>query len=89
MFDTAEEYADGRSEKEMFVFYRVCCLQFDDRTPSTYRGCVIKEMCQRRTDLIITMKIFWGLRKGPKDTELSRKQCVFFIFVCEGADDEV
>ncbi|EDR04450.1 uncharacterized protein LACBIDRAFT_252565 [Laccaria bicolor S238N-H82] len=56
MYDTAEEYADGRSEKEM--------------------GRVIKELGLRRTDLIITTKIFWGSRKGPNDTGLSQKHII-------------
>ena len=46
-----EEYTEGRSWKEMFVLYRVCWLEFDDRMPSTYRGRIIKELGLRRTDL--------------------------------------
>lgn len=46
---------------------------------NTTRGRVIKELGLRRTDLIITTKIFWGIgRKGPNDGGLSRKQCVVF-----------
>ena len=50
-------------------------------TPSVYapvsaRGRVIKELNWRRTDLIITTKIFFGTRTGPNDKGLSRKQCV-------------
>jgi len=42
-----------------------------------YSGRVVKELGLRRTDLIITTKIFWGIRNGsPNDTGLSRKQCV-------------
>lgn len=37
------------------------------------RGGVIKELGLRRTDLIITTKLFWG---GPNDRGLSRKQYV-------------
>lgn len=41
-------------------------------------GRVIKELGLRRTDLIISTKIFWGtrLRKGPNDGGLSRKHIV-------------
>ncbi|KAF8902210.1 voltage-gated potassium channel beta-2 subunit [Gymnopilus junonius] len=57
MFDTAETYADGKSEEEM--------------------GRVIKELGLRRTDLIITTKLFWGVgRKGPNDGGLSRKHII-------------
>ena len=44
------------------------------------RGRVIKELGLRRTDLVISTKIFWGLRKGPNDGGLSRKQCVGWQF---------
>jgi len=56
MFDTAEAYAEGKSEIEM--------------------GRVIKELGLRRTDLIITTKIFWGVRSGPNDGGLSRKHII-------------
>ncbi|KAG2022470.1 hypothetical protein CC2G_000215 [Coprinopsis cinerea AmutBmut pab1-1] len=56
MFDTAEVYANGKSEEEM--------------------GRVIKELGLRRTDLIITTKIFWGVRKGPNQSGLSRKHII-------------
>jgi len=39
-------------------------------------GRVIKELNWRRTDLIITTKIFFGTRTGPNDTGLSRKHIV-------------
>ncbi|KJA28303.1 hypothetical protein HYPSUDRAFT_33640 [Hypholoma sublateritium FD-334 SS-4] len=40
-------------------------------------GRVIKELGLRRTDLIITTKIFWGIgRKGPNDGGLSRKHII-------------
>jgi len=39
-------------------------------------GRVIKELNWRRTDLIITTKIFFGTRQGPNDTGLSRKHIV-------------
>ncbi|KAF5391762.1 hypothetical protein D9757_001763 [Collybiopsis confluens] len=57
MFDTAEAYADGKSEEEM--------------------GRVIKELGWRRTDIIVTTKIFWGVgRKDPNDGGLSRKHII-------------
>ena len=40
------------------------------------RGRVIKELGLRRSDLVISTKIFWGPRKGPNDGGLSRKQYV-------------
>ncbi|TFK40821.1 voltage-gated potassium channel beta-2 subunit [Crucibulum laeve] len=39
-------------------------------------GRVIKELGLRRTDLIITTKLFWGLRSGPNDGGLSRKHII-------------
>ncbi|KAF7969710.1 hypothetical protein HWV62_22014 [Athelia sp. TMB] len=36
-------------------------------------GQVIKELSLRRTDLVITTRLFWGTRKGPNDAGLSRK----------------
>ncbi|TFK69049.1 Aldo/keto reductase [Pluteus cervinus] len=39
-------------------------------------GRVIKELGLRRTDLIITTKIFWGPRPGPNDGGLSRKHII-------------
>lgn len=40
-------------------------------------GRVIKELGLRRTDLVITTKLFFGTRSGPNDTGLSRKQYVY------------
>ncbi|KAG6919860.1 hypothetical protein DXG01_015567 [Tephrocybe rancida] len=39
-------------------------------------GRVIKELGLRRTDLVVTTKLFWGLRKGPNDGGLSRKHII-------------
>ncbi|KAF4612127.1 hypothetical protein D9613_004385 [Agrocybe pediades] len=39
-------------------------------------GRVIKELGLRRTDLVISTKLFWGLRKGPNDGGLSRKHII-------------
>ncbi|KAH9486136.1 Putative voltage-gated potassium channel subunit beta [Psilocybe cubensis] len=63
MFDTAEAYAGGKSEEEM-------------RLILNYRGRVIRELGLRRTDLVITTKIFWGPRHGPNDQGLSRKHII-------------
>ncbi|KZT10691.1 Aldo/keto reductase [Laetiporus sulphureus 93-53] len=57
MFDTAETYASGNSEKEM--------------------GRVIRELGLRRTDLVITTKLYWGpQRENPNGTGLSRKHII-------------
>ncbi|KAG8219205.1 NADP-dependent oxidoreductase domain-containing protein [Butyriboletus roseoflavus] len=39
-------------------------------------GRVINELGYRRTDLIITTKLFFGTRSGPNDTGLSRKHII-------------
>ncbi|KAH9945083.1 Aldo/keto reductase [Epithele typhae] len=39
-------------------------------------GRVIKELNLRRSDFIITTKIFWGTRRGPNDMGLSRKHII-------------
>ncbi|KAJ3576085.1 hypothetical protein NP233_g649 [Leucocoprinus birnbaumii] len=39
-------------------------------------GRVIRELGIRRTDLVITTKLFFGTRKGPNDTGLSRKHII-------------
>jgi voltage-dependent potassium channel beta subunit len=39
-------------------------------------GRVIKELGLRRTDLVITTKLYWGLRSGPNDGGLSRKHII-------------
>ena len=44
-----------------------------------YSGRVLKELGLRRTDMIVTTKVFWGTREGPNDKGLSRKQLVFFL----------
>jgi len=57
MFDTAEGYSGGESEREM--------------------GRVIRELGLRRSDLVISTKIFFGWKKtAPNDTGLSRKHIV-------------
>ena len=38
------------------------------------RGRVIKELNLRRSDIVVTTKLYWGTRKGPNDMGLSRKQ---------------
>jgi aryl-alcohol dehydrogenase-like predicted oxidoreductase len=42
-------------------------------------GRAIKELGLRRTDLVITTKLFWGTRDGPNASGLSRKQYVSFL----------
>lgn len=82
MFDTAEGYNAGGAEVELSV----SPLPFS-RCPGTnrqnlraiswwiiYSGRIIKELKFRRSDIIVTTKIFFGTRKGPNDTGLSRKQ---------------
>ncbi|KAF9457265.1 NADP-dependent oxidoreductase domain-containing protein [Collybia nuda] len=39
-------------------------------------GRVIRELGFRRSDLVITTKIFWGVRKGPNAGGLSRKHVI-------------
>lgn len=39
-------------------------------------GRVIRELGYRRTDLVITTKLFWGTRAGPNDQGLSRKHII-------------
>ena len=42
---------------------------------SPHSGRVLKELGLRRTDIIVTTKLYWGAeRKGPNDQGLSRKQ---------------
>ena len=71
MFDTAEAYAKGRSEEEMFVTY---LSLWSSTLNIQFRGRVIRELGFRRSDIIITTKLFWGIRTGPNDGGLSRKQ---------------
>lgn len=40
----------------------------------THIGIALKELGLRRTDLVVTTKLFWGVRRGPNDGGLSRKQ---------------
>lgn len=44
-------------------------------------GRVIKELGLRRSDLVITTKLYFGTRKGPNDTGLSRKQCASLVLL--------
>ncbi|TFK21530.1 voltage-gated potassium channel beta-2 subunit [Coprinopsis marcescibilis] len=39
-------------------------------------GRVIKELNFRRSDIIVTTKLFWGVRKGPNANGLSRKHII-------------
>jgi len=56
MFDTAETYEKGQSEREI--------------------GRVIQELGLRRSDIVVTTKIFWGTRPGPNNGGLSRKHII-------------
>ncbi|KAH8111861.1 voltage-gated potassium channel beta-2 subunit [Phellopilus nigrolimitatus] len=56
MFDIAEEYASGQSEREM--------------------GRVFKELGLRRSEIIVTTKLFWGTGNSPNDGGLSRKHII-------------
>ncbi|KAJ7261063.1 NADP-dependent oxidoreductase domain-containing protein [Mycena rebaudengoi] len=55
-FDTAEVYAEGKSEIEM--------------------GRVFQELGYKRSDLVISTKLFWGPGTTPNDTGLSRKHVI-------------
>lgn len=88
MFDTAEAYNSGKSEEEMYACLsqsRSGILLLMKKLPC--RGRVIKELGWRRSDLVITTKLFWGTRPGPNSSGLSRKQyallflCIFFLFL--------
>jgi len=59
-FDNAEAYADGKSEEIMGK-----CVQ---------RG--IQEGVWARSDLVITTKIFFGVKRGPNGIGLSRKHII-------------
>ncbi|KAH9486135.1 Putative voltage-gated potassium channel subunit beta [Psilocybe cubensis] len=55
MFDTSENYANGKCEEVL--------------------GYSIRELGLRRSDLVISTKLFWGVgRKSPNDGGLTRKQ---------------
>jgi len=41
---------------------------------TAHRGNAIKELGFRRSDIIVTTKLFWGVRPGPNAGGLSRKQ---------------
>jgi aryl-alcohol dehydrogenase-like predicted oxidoreductase len=79
LFDTAEGYNGGGAEFELWVPSVIYSRDIDDIDSlvilwQTYRGRIIKELKFRRSDIIVTTKIFFGTRKGPNDTGLSRKQ---------------
>ena len=79
MFDTSENYSDGKSEEEMWVpilLYIGFVTRLAAMLTYIFRGRIIKELGLRRTDLVISTKIFWGSRKGHNDSGLSRKQYV-------------
>ncbi|KAE9404484.1 Aldo/keto reductase [Gymnopus androsaceus JB14] len=39
-------------------------------------GRVIKELGWRRSDIVVTTKLFWGIRPGPNNSGLSRKHII-------------
>lgn len=57
------------SGNALILIYASKCL-------TAFRGRVIKELGFRRSDIIVTTKIFWGVRPGPNAGGLSRKQYV-------------
>ena len=48
-------------------------------------GRAIKELGLRRSDLVITTKLFWGTKSGPNAAGLSRKQCVFLLVITDAS----
>ncbi|CAE6454803.1 unnamed protein product [Rhizoctonia solani] len=76
MIDLAESYSKGESEREVFVnsnWLDTPALIYDSDS-----GRVLEELGIRRSDLIISSKIFFGQanRKGPNDKGLSRKHVI-------------
>jgi aryl-alcohol dehydrogenase-like predicted oxidoreductase len=71
MFDTAENYDKGQSEREVWAIFTsihtFLLINFG-------RGRIIQELGFRRSDIVVTTKIFWGSRPGPNNGGLSRKQ---------------
>jgi aryl-alcohol dehydrogenase-like predicted oxidoreductase len=77
MINLAESYSKGESEREVYV----CIYVHTNNELMIFSGRVIEELGIRRSDLILTSKIFFGQsdRKGPNDKGLSRKQFVFHL----------
>ncbi|CAE6440481.1 unnamed protein product [Rhizoctonia solani] len=76
MIDLAESYSKGESEREVFLnsnWLDTPALIYDSDS-----GRVLEELGIRRSDLIISSKIFFGQanRKGPNDKGLSRKHVI-------------
>lgn len=79
MIDTAENYAGGESEKQMYVVssrFGQLSTRLIIQLLHSCSGRALKELGYRRSDLVVTTKLFWGTRSGPNDMGLSRKQCV-------------
>ncbi len=75
LIDTAEAYAKGQCEIEVYVFALKDWLLRVIESAFVYSGRVIKELNFRRSDLIVTTKLYWGTyRFGPNNMGLSRKQ---------------
>ena len=81
-YDRLRRVVLGRPERDRSVRQ---CNALRTRSPrnelawsSMCSGRVIKELNFRRTDLIVTTKLYWGTRRGPNDMGLSRKQYVLW-----------
>ncbi|KAF7288497.1 Aldo-ket-red domain-containing protein [Mycena indigotica] len=76
MFDTAEDYQKGAAERNVRSLRFPSDHAFSDS--SKIRGHAIKELGWRRTDLVISTKIFWSHEPGtgPNDTGLSHKHVI-------------
>lgn len=55
------------------------CAQDPDAHTLPNRGRVIKELGLRRTDIIVSTKLFWGPHEPQNNMGLSRKQYVFSV----------
>ncbi|KAK7682491.1 hypothetical protein QCA50_014291 [Cerrena zonata] len=72
--DTAKEILRTAFENGINMFD--VAESYADGKCETEIGRVLKELGYRRSDLIITTKLFWGTRPGPNDGGLSRKHII-------------
>ncbi|KAG8751274.1 hypothetical protein FRC11_009540 [Ceratobasidium sp. 423] len=81
MIDLAESYSKRESEREVYV--NTTCLDTSRLTCLSGGGRVLAELGIRRSDLIISSKIFFGQadRKGPNDKDFSLSQTVRAVLV--------
>ncbi|KAI0684582.1 NADP-dependent oxidoreductase domain-containing protein [Cytidiella melzeri] len=49
---------------------------YADGESETHIGIALKALGYRRSDLVVTTKLFWGTRRGPNDMGLSRKHII-------------